>query len=48
MEIPSKMSHASFSEADLAEIGLTKSTVRISVGLEDTLDLIDDITNALT
>ncbi len=47
MEIPSKMSHASFSEADLAEIGLTKSTVRISVGLEDTQDLIDDIINAL-
>jgi len=47
MEIPSKMSHASFSEKDLAEIGLTKSTVRISVGLEDTQDLIDDIVNAL-
>ena len=47
MEIPSKMSHASFSEKDLAEIGLTKSSVRISVGLEDTQDLIDDITEAL-
>ena len=41
------MSHASFSEADLAEIGLTKSTVRISIGLEDTQDLIDDIMNTL-
>jgi cysteine-S-conjugate beta-lyase len=47
MEIPSKMSHASFSEKDLAEIGLTKSTVRIAVGLENTQDLIDDITKAL-
>ncbi|MEI7726006.1 MAG: PLP-dependent aspartate aminotransferase family protein [Bacteroidota bacterium] len=47
MEIPSKMSHASFSDSDLAEIGLTTSTVRISVGLEDTQDLINDITNAL-
>jgi cysteine-S-conjugate beta-lyase len=47
MEIPSKMSHASFSEKDLAEIGLTKSTVRIAVGLENTQDLIDDITQAL-
>lgn len=47
MEIPSKMSHASFSEADLADIGLTKATVRISIGLEDTQDLIDDITQAL-
>jgi cysteine-S-conjugate beta-lyase len=47
MEIPSKMSHASFTEKDLAEIGLTKSTVRIAVGLENTQDLIDDITQAL-
>ncbi len=47
MEIPSKMSHASFSEAALAKIGLTKSTVRISVGLEYTQDLIDDIIHAL-
>ena len=47
MEIPSKMSHASFSEKDLAEIGLTKSSVRISVGLENTRDLINDIKNAL-
>jgi cystathionine beta-lyase len=47
MEIPSKMSHASFSEKDLEEIGLTKASVRISVGLEDTQDLIDDIANAL-
>ncbi|MEI7597170.1 MAG: PLP-dependent aspartate aminotransferase family protein [Bacteroidota bacterium] len=47
IEIPSKMSHATFSEEDLIKIGLTKSTVRISVGLEDTQDLIDDITEAL-
>jgi cystathionine beta-lyase len=47
MELPSKISHASFSEEDLAAIGLTKSSVRISVGLEDTQDLIDDITNSL-
>ena len=47
MEIPSKMSHASFSEKDLAAVGLTKSTVRISVGLEDTQDLMDDVVQAL-
>jgi len=47
MEIPSKMSHASFSEEDLAAIGLTKATVRIAVGLENTRDLIDDINQAL-
>jgi len=47
MEIPSKMSHATFSEADLVKIGLTRATVRISVGLEDTQDLIDDIMHAL-
>jgi cystathionine beta-lyase len=47
MEIPSKMSHASFSVKDLEAIGLTKSTVRIAVGLENTGDLIDDIVQAL-
>jgi len=47
MEIPSKMSHASFSVKDLEAIGLTKSTVRIAVGLENTGDLIDDIMQAL-
>jgi cysteine-S-conjugate beta-lyase len=47
MELPAKMSHATYSEADLKAIGLTFSTIRISVGLEDTDDLIEDIIQAL-
>lgn len=47
LEIPSKMSHATYSEESLKAIGLTKATVRIAVGLEDTEDLIEDIIQAL-
>lgn len=47
LEIPSKMSHATYSEESLKAIGLTKATVRIAVGLEDTDDLIADIIGAL-
>jgi cysteine-S-conjugate beta-lyase len=47
MEIPSKMSHASFTPDQLAEIGLTRATVRIAVGLENVQDLIEDIEQAL-
>ncbi len=43
IEIPGKISHASFSEEELLEIGIKKSTVRISVGLEDVMDLISDL-----
>jgi cysteine-S-conjugate beta-lyase len=47
VEIPAKMSHATNSQEDLKAKGLTLSTVRISVGLEDTDDLIQDIVQAL-
>lgn len=47
LEIPSKMSHATYSEEDLKKIGLTHATVRISVGLENIDDLIVDIQQAL-
>lgn len=47
LEIPSRMSHATNTEQDLAAKGLSHATVRISVGLEDTDDLIQDITQAL-
>lgn len=46
-EIPAKMSHASYSEEDLQKIGLTKATVRFSIGLENTEDLIQDIKQAI-
>lgn len=47
LEIPSRMSHATNTEEDLAAKGLSHATVRISVGLEDTDDLIQDIAQAL-
>lgn len=47
-EIPAKMSHATYSEEDLIKIGLTKSTVRFSVGLENVDDLLQDIKQAVS
>lgn len=47
MEIPSKLSHASYTEEELDQIGLLPSSVRISVGLEDIEDLKNDIIQAL-
>ncbi len=43
IEIPGKISHASFTEEELMEIGITPSTVRISVGLESVDDLLEDL-----
>jgi len=48
LEIPARMSHATNTKEDLAAKGLSHATVRISVGLEDTDDLIQDIVQALT
>ncbi len=47
VEIPAKISHASFSKEELAAIGISDSTVRFSIGLENTEDLIEDIKQAL-
>lgn len=47
IEMPAKISHASYSEKELNEIGISKSTVRLSIGLEDCDDLINDIKTAL-
>ncbi|MGE5352744.1 MAG: trans-sulfuration enzyme family protein [Acidobacteriota bacterium] len=47
IEQPSKISHHSFTEEDLNAIGITGNTLRISVGLENVNDLIDDIESAL-
>ncbi|RXJ98852.1 cystathionine gamma-synthase [Arcobacter sp. CECT 8986] len=43
VEIPAKISHASFSKEELAAIGISDSTVRFSIGLENVEDLIEDI-----
>jgi cystathionine beta-lyase/cystathionine gamma-synthase len=45
---PASMTHASVPPERRAAIGLTDSLVRISVGIEDTQDLIEDIDQALS
>lgn len=40
------MTHASVPEDQRAELGITHSLVRLSVGLEDTSDLISDLEQA--
>lgn len=47
VEIPSKISHASFSKEELKAIGISDSTVRFSIGLENVDDLINDIKEAI-
>ena len=47
IEIPAKISHATFSKEELAAIGISDSTVRFSIGLENVEDLIDDIKQAI-
>ena len=44
---PAVTSHAGMSPEDRARIGITDDLVRISVGIEDTQDLIDDFEQAL-
>ncbi len=46
-ESPWFMSHASMGEAGLKASGITPQTVRVSVGIEDAQDLIDDLNQAL-
>jgi cystathionine beta-lyase/cystathionine gamma-lyase/homocysteine desulfhydrase len=45
--IPSKMTHASIPREKRLESGITDELIRLSVGLEDIEDLIEDIQNAL-
>ncbi len=47
VEIPAKISHASFSKEELEAIGIAEGTVRFSIGLENYEDLIDDIIQAV-
>ncbi len=47
VEIPAKISHATFSKEELAAIGIADSTVRFSIGLENVEDLIEDIKQAV-
>jgi cystathionine beta-lyase len=44
---PVTMSHASIPEAARLKIGITASLIRLSVGIEDIEDLLEDLDNAL-
>jgi cystathionine beta-lyase/cystathionine gamma-synthase len=44
---PASSSHRQLDDAGLAAAGMTPGTVRISIGLEDAEDLVDDLTAAL-
>jgi cystathionine beta-lyase/cystathionine gamma-synthase len=46
--LPVLTSHWGHTDAQLAEAGITKSMARLSIGLEDPQDLIDDLDQALT
>lgn len=45
---PATTTHKNLSEEDRAELGINEGTVRFSVGLEDTKDLIGDLEQALS
>lgn len=44
---PATMSHSAMTEEQCLKLGIKKTTVRISVGIEDIDDLINDLENAL-
>jgi cystathionine gamma-lyase/homocysteine desulfhydrase len=48
ISVPAKMTHASIPAERRAELGITDGLVRISVGLEDVEDLIEDLEEALS
>ncbi len=45
---PASMTHASLGEDARAKIGITDGLVRISVGIEDVDDLLEDLQQALS
>lgn len=44
---PASMTHSHLTEEQLAESGITSTTIRLSIGLEDTADIVADLTRAL-
>jgi len=48
IEQPAIMSYSELSDGDLAKIGISPALVRLSVGIEDTADLVQDLTQALS
>jgi cystathionine beta-lyase len=47
IELPYKMTHAELSTEEQLKAGITHQLVRLSVGIEDVNDLIDDLANSL-
>jgi cystathionine gamma-lyase len=47
VELPSIMTHASISKEDRLKVGITDTMIRMSVGIEDLEDLIEDLKTAL-
>lgn len=47
ISVPAKMTHASIPAERRAELGITDGLIRISVGIEDAEDLIEDLKEAL-
>ncbi len=47
IEHPASMSHSSYSQEDLKKSGISEGLVRMSVGIEDHRDIIDDLKQAL-
>ncbi|WP_010093781.1 bifunctional cystathionine gamma-lyase/homocysteine desulfhydrase [Ornithinibacillus scapharcae] len=48
ISLPAKMTHASIPADRRAELGITDGLIRVSVGIEDAEDLIEDLEQALT
>lgn len=46
-ELPALMTHASVPLSERIELGITENLIRLSVGIEETKDLIEDLDNAL-
>ncbi len=47
IEHPASMTHSTYSPEDLKAVGITESLVRLSVGIEDPVDIINDLSQAL-
>ena len=47
ISIPAKMTHASIPRVRRQELGITDGLIRISVGIEDKEDLLEDLANGL-
>ena len=46
--VPYDMTHAAVPEKSKLEMGITKSLIRLSIGIEDCSDLIDDLNSSFS